>query len=221
MTGTPSPASSGATTSQERRGPNRSAQPAHQAAVDPHHPLALAAEQATTPWRIRHAAAALDAALTTSPTSPALLHSAHQMAHRIHYPLVVFSLIAESFCLLMATFSLDPEVSRRGVLSSVWAMMLLVAAVTGVPTVIGLGRRTRPFLSRFYAAFPAKRATAWATVVLAPAQLGVILTTGDDDAIAWASGLSLLATSAAAGWATVRASTAAGTASGRQPVSRP
>ncbi|MDO5285550.1 MAG: hypothetical protein Q4G45_01835 [Actinomycetia bacterium] len=220
MTG--SPASSGATTSQKRRGPNRSAQPAHQAlAVDPYHPLALAAEQVTTPWKIRHAAAALDAALTASPTSPALLHSAHQMAHRIHYPLVVFSLIAESFCLLMATFSLDPEVSRRGVLSSVWAMMLLVAAVTCVPTVIGLGRRTRPFLSRFYAAFPVKRATAWATVALAPAQLGVILATGDDDAIAWASGLSLLATSAAALWATVRASTAADTASGRQPVSRP
>lgn len=165
-------------------------------AVDPHHPRALevTVKGASSVQEIRQASVAVAAALATDPTNPELLRSGHHLVKGLHAVIVVLSVMVEGLFLVMCTVGSPPaaEVSGYLVYGMLWVMILAVAMLTSVMMFISLGRHARAFLRSFYGAFPVKRATIRATLVLVPLQVVLIMATGSRVVVAWVSGLSLL-----------------------------
>ena len=69
-----------------------------------------------------------------------------------------------------------------------------IAVVGSVPVLFGLGPRTAMFMRAFYGNRPVERALMRTTLIVVPIQLGVILATGDPDAIGASAALSLVIT---------------------------
>ena len=167
--------------------------------VDPHHERAIAVltEGAATTRDFREVTRALVAALAVDPTNRRLLSAGHLPVRRIHSSLVLFTIIAEVFCCMMApSVSYDPMINGGAAIGCIWAMMYCTIIICAIPAILGMGGRMRSFFASFYGEYPVKRATALASVILGPAQVVVVLVTGDLNVAGIFAGISLAVTAA-------------------------
>mgnify|MGYP003357017551 FL=1 len=166
-------------------------------ALDPNNPNALSdlSWMATSVRQIHEAGKALSAALAASPTNPVLNRTADSLILRIHRSVVPFSIMAEAITAVMSrSLGYDPNLNTKAIFLSSWGMFGMVMAIISVPTLLGLGPRTAMFMRAFYGNRPVERALMRTTLILVPIQLGVILATGDPDAIGASAALSLVIT---------------------------
>ena len=167
------------------------------AALDTDNPNVLLemSETATSVRRVRELSKTLSAALAASPTDPVLNRAVDHLVLRIHRIGVPFSIMAEAATAVMPrSLGYDPDLNIRMIFLSSWGMFGMVMAIISVPVLLGLGPRTAMFMRLFYRTRPVKRALMRTTLILAPVQLGVILITGDLDAIGASAALSLIIT---------------------------
>ena len=167
------------------------------AALDTDNPNVLLemSETATSVRQVREVSKTLSAALATSPTDPVLNRAVDHLVLRIHRIVVLFSIMAEAATAVMPrSLGYDPDLNIRMIFLSSWGMFGMVMAIISVPVLLGLGPRTAMFMRFFYRTRPVKRALMRTTLILAPVQLGVILVTGDLDAIGASATLSLIIT---------------------------
>lgn len=166
-------------------------------ALDPNNPNALSdlSWMATSVRQIHEAGEALSAALAVSPTNPVLNRAADSLILRIHRSVVPFSIMAEAITAVMSrSLGRDLGLNFRIGFMAVWGMFWLIAVVGSVPVLLGLGPRTAMFMRAFYGNRPVGRALMRTTLIVVPIQLGVILATGDLDAIGASAALSLVIT---------------------------